>query len=149
MQLSIVKILSSILVALLFNFICAFGQTLDGPFGTTHQIDSLEQLCLDTCDQSTAGMRECVELALEAWDTELNRVYGLLLENLSTNERTHLRDAQRAWLAWRDKEIEFIYAKRDNTQGTMWQLVAASEVMHLTRDRVLQLQAQLDNFETR
>ncbi len=121
-----------------------FGQSSDSTNETTHRIDSLEQLCLDTCDQSTAGMRECVGLALEAWDAELNRVYGLLLENVSSDERTRLRDAQRAWLAWRDKEIEFIHAKRDNTQGTMWQLVAASEAMQLTRDRVLQLQAYLD-----
>jgi uncharacterized protein YecT (DUF1311 family) len=43
---------------------------------------------------------------IEFWDDELNRVYQLLQPKLSEPDRAKLRDAQRAWLTFRDANRE-------------------------------------------
>ena len=39
-----------------------------------------------------------------AWDKELNKVYKLLMSELSDSQKTRLRNEERAWLKRKDKE---------------------------------------------
>jgi uncharacterized protein YecT (DUF1311 family) len=52
--------------------------------------------------QSTAGMIECGGRELAVWDELLNASYRKVLAAASPAVATALRQAQRAWIAWRD-----------------------------------------------
>lgn len=52
---------------------------------------------------STAGMVECNTREWAVWDELLNRAYSTALKDTPENLATALREAQRAWLQWREK----------------------------------------------
>ncbi|MCG7377377.1 DUF1311 domain-containing protein [Paenibacillus sp. ACRSA] len=73
------------------------------------------------------GLRE----ADEAWDNELNRIYGLLRKKLSSEEMEVLKKDELAWIKARDKEVG------DPEEVGVW---TALEVrIRLTKERTLYL----------
>ena len=72
----------------------------------------------------------------ENWDTELNKVYQLLMSKLSENKKQELKTEQRKWIKDRDKEIE---ATGDN-------LVQADTFYNLTKERTLELASLYDKL---
>lgn len=56
---------------------------------------------------SQAEMNICADKAAKQADAKLNRVYAQVMSRLSPAGKIRLRDAQRAWLAFRDKECAF------------------------------------------
>jgi uncharacterized protein YecT (DUF1311 family) len=73
--------------------------------------------CLDSDKaNSTADMVECSTRERAVWDDILNESYRRLRDALDDKQRTALRNAQRAWIASRDKSCAFYY---DFFQGTM------------------------------
>ena len=70
------------------------------------------------------------------WDTELNKVYQLLMSELSENKKQELKTEQRKWIKDRDKEIE---ATGDN-------LVQADIFYNLTKERTLELASLYDKL---
>jgi uncharacterized protein YecT (DUF1311 family) len=114
---------------------------------TEQSIDQRLKACLDVeKNQTTAGMIECTNRAQEQWDKELNTNYSLLIGKLSADEKEKLKVAQRNWIAYRDKEIEFARTMYINMQGTMWRVVLADRQMELTKQRALDLKAYVDNM---
>ncbi len=112
-----------------------------------HPIDQQLKACLNTAqNQNTAGMIACTNRALEQWDKELNKNYNLLLTKLAADEKEKLKAAQRNWIAWRDKEMEFAKTMYLNLQGTMWRVVLAERQMELTKQRALELQSYHNNL---
>lgn len=110
-------------------------------------IDQQLKACLDVeRNQTTAGMIECTNHAREQWDKELNTSYSLLISQLSADEKEKLKVAQRNWISYRDKEIEFARTMYINMQGTMWRVVLADRQMELTKQRALELKAYVDNL---
>ncbi len=112
-----------------------------------HPITKQLQTCLNAeKNQTTAGMIACTNQAQEQWDKELNTNYSVLISKLSADEKEKLKVAQRNWIAYRDKEIEFARTMYVNMQGTMWRVVLADRQMELTKQRALELKAYLDNL---
>jgi uncharacterized protein YecT (DUF1311 family) len=61
--------------------------------------------CLDKAeDPSTHGMADCSRREHAVWDLRLNRAYRALMRDLEPAQRTELRNAQRAWIAFADKK---------------------------------------------
>ena len=56
----------------------------------------------ENCDGSTIQMIECLEKQRIYWDAKLNAAYKELLGTAKSEQRAALRDAQRAWLKFRD-----------------------------------------------
>jgi uncharacterized protein YecT (DUF1311 family) len=111
-----------------------------------HPIDVQLVLCLQD-SLSTAGMRECCYTALDAWDAEMNKTYAALLEVLSPEGQSALRDAQVAWSAFRDKQFELNYQfYMEELQGTMYHVMASHANMEVVKDRALGLKAMLDTL---
>ena len=107
-------------------------------------IEAALQACLGKPEgQSTVGMIACTTTATEAWDTELNRVYGALMSELDADGQKKLKAAQRAWIAFRDLDRAQLGAEAVQLDGTLYRLNAASEGMALTRERALQLGRRL------
>ena len=72
-----------------------------------HPIDKALDACTDK-NGSTAGMVECTDKAYAAWDKELNKNYGLLMQNLKPQQKEALKAAQLEWIKQRDQEFKFI-----------------------------------------
>ncbi|MCC7253050.1 lysozyme inhibitor LprI family protein [Hyphomicrobium sp.] len=66
---------------------------------------------------STAGMVECNTREWAVWDELLNRVYNESLKDAPQKLATALRDTQRAWLQWREKNCGL--SALENEGGTI------------------------------
>ena len=91
-------------------------------------------------DPSTGGRTEAIDDALESWDKLLNESYQKLKAKLDRDGAKALRDSQRAWIAWRDKEIANLDKIYGKLRGTMYVPMHAYAKMNLTRQRALQLE---------
>ena len=133
---------ASLIVSLLL--VCVTG--VDAQHNGAHPIDIQLSKCLDdTANQTTVGMRQCAYAAMNGWDTELNKNYQALLGKLSLEGQGALRDAQRAWLSFRDEQFAFnneFYMSE--MQGTMFQVIATSTNMELVKARALELETLLN-----
>jgi len=123
----------------LILFCLAMPLTLAAQEAEPHPIDQKLAAAIDE-NPSTAGMIQAISEATEAWDAEMNRAYGALASRMFPNEFASLKEAQKAWIAYRDAQIDSIGKYYANMDGSMWRPVAANAVMELTRQRALFLQ---------
>lgn len=84
--------------------------------------------------QTTADMEKEAGAALEKTDAELNKVYKELRETLSEDEKERLKEVQKLWIAFRDKEAEFAASLYDG--GSMAGLVKINTMTTATENRV-------------
>lgn len=110
------------------------------------QIDADLEACLDG-EMSTQGMVECYGAAYEAWDAALNDVYAALRETLTSDEAAALRDAQRAWIAFRDAEQAFLASLLTPDRGTMMRITVNAMMTDMVKARVLALRALAEGEE--
>jgi uncharacterized protein YecT (DUF1311 family) len=89
--------------------------------------------------------RQCIAEALKSVDTEMNDLYGTLLSELL--ERQMLRDSQRAWILFRDRECKLRASgmEEGNARGTVE--VEDSCLLDLTAKRIKDLKRLLDNLD--
>ena len=58
-------------------------------------------------ETSQMGLNQCFGKVADAADAKLNRLYKELIGKAEGKEKDSLRDAQRAWIAYRDKECDY------------------------------------------
>lgn len=75
-------------------------------------------------------------------DSTLNKLYQSLMHVLSDDDKQRLRDAQRAWISFRDKECTFRVAPY--ADGSIAPSLTASCVTALTAQRVVDLRQQVN-----
>jgi uncharacterized protein YecT (DUF1311 family) len=70
---------------------------------------------------STAAMLECSSRELEVWDEQLNAAYKAALAEASPATEKALREAQRAWITWRDLRCKLPALEQDggSMEGTV------------------------------
>jgi len=89
----------------------------------------------------TPAMLECTGRERDRWDARLNATYQRIMgsKDYSENARTELREAQRAWIAYRQAACR---AAGDLTAegGTMSRVVAADCVLRMTAQRAGELE---------
>jgi uncharacterized protein YecT (DUF1311 family) len=81
-------------------------------------------------------------------DVALNETYSRILKEYAKDQQfvARLKTAQKAWLVFRDAELEALYPK-DNKQaeyGTVYPMCHCSELQSLTEERTRQLKRWLD-----
>ena len=86
---------------------------------------------------TTIGMTECSARETALWDERLNARYAELEETLEPEVFAALREAQRAWIAWRDAECSF--ARALWAPGTISTVVAANCLLDQTARRAIAL----------
>ena len=99
---------------------------------------------LDAClgdEMSTQGMVECYGAAYEAWDAALNDAYGALMKTLTAEEAGKLRDAQRAWIAFRDAESNFLASLMTPDRGTIMRITTNAMMTDLVKQRTQALRS--------
>ena len=129
-------------LTMLISSVITYGQT-----ERTHKIDNELQNCLDSSENyTTKGMTDCVSMATEKWDAELIIKYNQLIDLLTAEQKEKLKIAQREWIEYRDKEIDFSNQLYYDMQGTMWIPVAAQTKLQLTRQRTFELEGYISNL---
>jgi uncharacterized protein YecT (DUF1311 family) len=98
----------------------------------------------DNCDNaiSQTDMDVCAGQQFDAADKALNATYAKLMKSISPAGQTSLRSAQRAWLAYRDKQCAFnVLARAD---ASVYPMVMAICRTALTNQQNNELKAQLN-----
>lgn len=80
-------------------------------------------------------------------DAELNRVYARLTKKLDKEGVAKLKKSQRAWIAYRDAEMEF--AADTARGGSMSPMLYSGAGAQLTKDRIKDLNGYLAAYEGR
>ncbi len=86
-----------------------------------------------------AAMNRCAGDELKAADAKLNKTYRELLASLSPAGASRLKEAQRAWIRFRDAECSFQSNGKDG--GSIAPMVSAGCMTRLTQQRTSQLAA--------
>lgn len=138
-----------LLVVLAFVLLPVIGYSQDHK-DSKHPIDVEMNQCMDK-DGSTQGMIQCMRNAEEKWDTEMNKYYKLLMKELESDSTAvnDLREAQREWIKFRDKEFQTIasyytYLYNKEGGGTLYSLLAQSAHLEVVRQRALDI---IDKYE--
>jgi uncharacterized protein YecT (DUF1311 family) len=112
--------------------------------GRVHPIDAQFEREMERSGGVTLHMREAQERAHQAWDAELNRVYRELMLHQPAEEQALLRDAQRAWLLFRDAEEKLWWSEAITGGGTLQPLLVADHGIATVRERVCRLTSYLE-----
>ncbi len=86
-------------------------------------------------------MLDCIVDETMRQDKQLNAVYKQLLGTVSAARQKDLREAQRAWIKFRDANCDFYY---DSEGGSSAQLIASDCRMTMTADRTAELRSLYD-----
>jgi len=105
----------------------------------------------EPCTKDEASMPPSEVIACEererlVWDAILNKSYQALLKALEEDQQKKLREMQRAWIAWRDKNCDFLY---DYFQGTMANPMIAACLSRATGMQALYLRGFADDVAQR
>jgi uncharacterized protein YecT (DUF1311 family) len=110
---------------------------------------SLKQIYIDSLEyayekeyalayaESFASLHLAVEAAHDAWDDEINRIYGMIREKLPSGEMDALRTSQLAWIRYRDNEAE--KTSREQDIDELKDTAILAKKMDLTKTRTLEL----------
>ena len=83
----------------------------------------------------------------EEWDKELNIVYQKIMKTVNPVTKNKLRNAQRAWIKYRDSEIENSYYINNPDGGSMGVLFSLCTAAKLTEERTVQLAEMYDALD--
>ncbi|NVK35724.1 MAG: DUF1311 domain-containing protein [Rhodobacteraceae bacterium] len=86
---------------------------------------------------TTYEMRECEAIELQKADDLLNQTYKKIRNDLDDKGKTILRDAQRAWIVFRDAECERLADMARG--GSIAPLIRISCITSMTQQRVTDL----------
>ena len=95
-----------------------------------------------------SDMNRCAGEDASAADAELNRVYQKLLSKIKADDNASkkVRSAQRAWIAFRDAQVEALFpaADKQGEYGSMYPLCHSKVTTAITRERIAQLRRMLE-----
>jgi uncharacterized protein YecT (DUF1311 family) len=92
--------------------------------------------------QTQAAMNPQTRAEFVKADAELNKTYGALLTKLPDAEsKQKLKEAQRAWLVFRDAEAAFVADQARG--GSMAPTIRYGTMTELTQQRIKQLKTRL------
>ena len=106
---------------------------------TTGQKRKKTGACADP--QTQSEMNQCAAQAYKAADAGLNQVYRRLVAMLNDDEKGQLKEAQTAWLKYRDANCEF--AADQFKGGTMRPMIYGYCLADMTKKRTIELKNQI------
>jgi uncharacterized protein YecT (DUF1311 family) len=91
--------------------------------------------------ETQAEMNICAGQEYKTADAALNRVYQQLVAKLEPEEKAQLKDAQTAWIKYRDANCEFVADQYKG--GSMRPMIHGLCLADVTRNRTTELKAQI------
>lgn len=95
--------------------------------------------------QTQAEMNICARNEFKAADIVLNRVYNQLMSKLDDTGKVKLKEAQGAWLKYRDADCDYEASLFEG--GSMQPMVLSSCFARVTRARTAELRQQLKELD--
>jgi uncharacterized protein YecT (DUF1311 family) len=83
------------------------------------------------------------QAAVDRANRDIQQVYDALLARLDGEERQSMRDAQRAWIKWRDVEAVAIARMNGSVGGSALRVDVANAQLKLIRERIDTLRGYL------
>jgi uncharacterized protein YecT (DUF1311 family) len=105
--------------------------------------DRKKDPCADA--QSQAEMNICWGKEYKAADARLNSAYREFMSKLNEEETAQLKNAQLAWLKYRDANCEFVADQFK--RGSMRPMIAAMCLADVTDTRAKELKSQMKDRE--
>ena len=93
--------------------------------------------------QTQFEMNKCAADAYKAADAVLNQVYRQLVAKLDEEEKAQLKEAQTAWLKYRDTNCDFVADQYKG--GTMRPMIYAGCLEDVTKNRTRELRTQIED----
>ena len=90
-------------------------------------------------------MNACAHREFQAADAALNRAYDQLSSRLDEGRRAKLKEAELAWLKYRDGNCEFVSSEYEG--GTMRPMAHSFCLADVTRARTTELKRQLKELQ--
>jgi uncharacterized protein YecT (DUF1311 family) len=78
----------------------------------------------------------CLSERHHVWDKRLNEAYRTAMDAVEPERQNQLRDAQRAWIAYRDANCAFY----DSIPGTIHAILVVECLRSMTENRTLELE---------
>jgi uncharacterized protein YecT (DUF1311 family) len=91
--------------------------------------------------QTQVEMTQCAAEDYKAADKVLNQVYQQLVAKLDDEEKAQLKEAQTAWLKYRDTNCDFVADQYKG--GTMRPMIYAGCLADVTKNRTSELREQI------
>lgn len=100
--------------------------------------------CMDRAGGSTRPMLDCMQAETARWDQRLNAAYrGMTTSrDVADDTKALLRDAQRAWITYRDKACAAA-GDLEAKGGSLALIVAGDCVLRMTAQRAAELEGRL------
>lgn len=114
-------------------------------FGQEKQylIDLELDLCLkDSNNFSTAKMNECVQIAIEKWDYELQKNFDSLKTLVSKKELELIIETQNNWEVFKNSELKSLQSMYAGFLGSMWSTSYLGDKLSLIKQRAINLEWQ-------
>ena len=91
--------------------------------------------------------KEALRKMEKEWDKELNIVYQKIMKVADPVTKNKLRNAQRAWIKFRDSEVEKSYYTNNPNAGSIGILFSLNTAVKLTEERAVQLAEMYDALD--
>ncbi|MFY7697876.1 MAG: lysozyme inhibitor LprI family protein [Legionella sp.] len=121
--------------------------------GLAISIWALSALANDCIDNATNQMQmsECTDNEFKRKDSELNKIYQQIQKKYQQDQVfiDKLKRAQRAWLAFRDAQLEMLYPHKEDSSyyGSSLDMCTKIELTSLTVERIKTLKRWLAAHE--
>lgn len=114
-------------------------------YAQENPIDKRLNDCLEK-NQTTIGMSECLTIAINEWDKELNDNYKKVMALLDKPKQEKLKEAQRNWIAFRQSNDQRIIdmLTAEEGYGTIVQIQIPDMKMTTIKSRALELKIYYD-----
>jgi uncharacterized protein YecT (DUF1311 family) len=96
--------------------------------------------------ENTVAILDCHIAGYKAADKELNDVYSQAMKSLLGDKKKKLKEAQKAWLKYRDSSFAFI-VEANKDAGTFGNVVIEDYKTTFVKKRVLELKYVLNSSE--
>lgn len=133
------------LVFLLISSISISGQYKDALI--SRMSDFRNSVFANVDEDNDFQQKEALRKTEEEWDKELNIVYQKIMKVADPVTKNKLRNAQRAWIKFRDSEIENSYYTNNPNGGSMGILFSLNTAAKLTEERAVQLAEMYDALD--
>ena len=125
------------LVFLLISSISISGQYKDALI--SRMSDFRNSVFTNADEGNDFEQKEALRKTEEEWDKELNIVYQKIMKIANPVTKNKLRNAQRAWIKFRDSEVEKSYYTNNPNGGSIGVLFSLNTAAKLTEERTVQL----------
>ena len=143
------KKLIIVVVSLMITISSFAGYTND----MINRMETKEKSVEKSFEGSNAEMKEATLVILKGWDSELNKVYKLLMKKLSKSGQIKLINEEKLWIKSRDnkaKEIANEFCDTVNGErlcGTGYGLAYTQSLVESTKDRAVELSKRYEKLK--